>query len=189
MSEIFPLKINDEAELRPLTLDDAEAVFALVEANRADFDHWMRWTGRIKSADDARKIITRFADKWAAGDGFHAGIWLNGVLVGGFVCHSINHESKKTEIGYWLSAEVVGRGLVTGAARAVLAYLFEVEKLHRVEIQCAVDNIRSRAVAEWLGFTLEGTLRESEWLTTRFADHALYSLLDREWQAARAAQS
>ena len=156
-------------------------MFALIMQNRAHLDRWLRWSGRIQTQVDTRALIERFAAKQAAGDGFHAGMWEHDRLIGGIVCHAINRESSKTEIGYWLGAEFVGKGRVTRACRAVISALFEQEKMHRIEIQCATDNRASRAVAERLGFTLEGIKRESEWITTGFRDHAIYSLLDREW--------
>ncbi len=183
---MFPLRVDDQLELRPLRPEDADAMIALITRNREHLDRWLRWSGRVQTADDARALIERFAAKAAAGDGFHAGLWLDGQLAGGVVCHGIDRASLKTEIGYWLGAEFVGRGLVTRAGRAVIDALFEQEKLHRIEIQAAVDNQPSRAVAERLGFTFEVVARDSAWITTRFRDHAIYSLLDREWQATRA---
>ena len=60
--------------------------------------------------------------------------------------------------------------------------LFEVEGLHRVEMQCGVGNAPSRAVAERLGFRPEGIRRESHWITDRFVDHVVYGLLESEWR-------
>jgi ribosomal-protein-serine acetyltransferase len=102
--------------------------------------------------------------------------------VGGLVCHAIHWESRKTEIGYWLAAEAVGKGLATQAARAALDYLFRELKLNRVEILCAVDNERSQAIPKRLGFTQEGVLRQAHWITNRYVDHALYALLAEEWR-------
>ncbi len=178
---VFPIIVDSDIELRLLSAADAGPVFALIEQNRADFDHWMRWTGRMRTLDDVQALIQRAAERASQREGFHAGLWYRGTLVGGLACHGINRESSHTEIGYWLDAAYTGRGLATRAARAVLDYLFTTENMHRVEIQCAVENVRSRAVAERLGFTFEGVRRESEWLTTRYADHALYSLLAHEW--------
>ena len=47
--------------------------------------------------------------------------------------------------------------------------------LHRVEIRCAIDNHRSRAVPHRLGFRLEGQMREAEWLYNHWVDHAVYA--------------
>ncbi len=48
---------------------------------------------------------------------------------------------------------------------------------HRVEIRTAVDNVRSRGLAERLGFTHEGTLRSGMPLGERRVDVAVYGLV------------
>lgn len=179
---MFPMQIDDGIALRPFNATDAETMFALISHSRAHLDPWLRWSGRVQSLEDTRQLIQRFADKQALGDGFHAGLWVGGVLAGGVVVHFINRESRKSEIGYWLGAEYVGKGLVTRASRAVIERLFNVEGMHRIEIQAVTDNLPSRAVAERLGFQLEGIKRESEWVTSAFRDHAMYALLEQDWR-------
>jgi len=178
----FPLILDDTLQLRPLTQADAEALFMLLEQNRAHLDQWLRWSGRVKTLDDARAYIGRFEQKLADADGFHLGIWFADQLVGGLGCHFLNRESNKTEIGYWLIANTTGKGLVTRAAKAVIDYLFATENMHRIEIQCGVENVHSRAVPERLGFVNEGVKRESDWITTRYVDHVMYSMLADEWK-------
>ena len=179
----FPIQIDDAIVLRPFADADAAAMFDLIRRNRAHLDPWLRWSGRVQALEDTRQLIQRFADKQAVGDGFHAGLWVSGALVGGVVVHFINRESRKSEIGYWLGADYVGRGLVTRAARAVIEVLFTREAMHRIEIQAVIDNAPSRAVAERLGFKLEGVKRESEWVTSAFRDHAFYALLEQDWRS------
>jgi len=65
------------------------------------------------------------------------------------------------EIGCWLEPAAEGRGLITAACRMLLAYAFDERGLHRAEWRCRADNARSSAVAERLGMTLEGVLREA----------------------------
>ncbi len=175
------LSVDDEITLRQFDVADAETMFNLILQNRTHLDTWLRWSGRIQTLHDTQALIERFAEKSRQGDGFHAGLWYKNELAGGVVCHFINRESNKTEIGYWLGERYVGYGLVTRACRGVITYLFEHEKMHRVEIQAAVENLRSRAIAERLGFALEGIKRQSDWLTNRYADHAMYSVLAHEW--------
>lgn len=76
-----------------------------------------------------------------------------------------------------------GRG---GGGRAVVDYAFGRLGLHRVEIRCAADNHRSRAIPERLGFTQEGVLRESGYLNGRFVDMVVYGVLASEWRAGAA---
>jgi RimJ/RimL family protein N-acetyltransferase len=68
------------------------------------------------------------------------------------------------EIGCCLEPSAEGRGLTTAACRMLLTYAFTERGLHRAEWHCRADNVRSSAVAERLGMTLEGVLREA-WLS------------------------
>jgi RimJ/RimL family protein N-acetyltransferase len=52
-----------------------------------------------------------------------------------------------------------------------------------VVIQADVKNVRSRAVAERLGFTLEGIRRQVWEYNGQMVDLAMYSLLAHEWRA------
>ncbi|HEX6038344.1 GNAT family protein [Longimicrobium sp.] len=63
------------------------------------------------------------------------------------------------EIGYWISAPHVGRGLATEAAAALTRVAFEVNGVERMEIRCDPANVRSAAVPAKLGYTHEATLR------------------------------
>jgi ribosomal-protein-serine acetyltransferase len=176
------LHLDTGLELRPLNESDAPAVLALIRENRAHLDRWLRWSSSIHTLEDVRGLIEQFRDKLARGDGFHLGIWLQGHLAGGCVCWYIHRQNRNAEVGYWLGSGFTGQGLATRAARAVIGHLFDTEGVHRIEMQCAVENVASRAVAERLGFRLEGVRRDSHWITTRFLDHAVYGLLDTERQ-------
>ena len=177
-----PLPLAGGAELRPLTPADAVAVHALITGNRAHLDRWLRWSSTIRTLAEVEALIAQFTEKQARGDGFHLGVWDADRLAGGCVCWYIHRQNRNAEIGYWLGAQFVGRGLATAAARVVVNYLFEQEGLHRIEMQCAVNNSASRAIPERLGFTLEGVRRDSHWITSRFLDHAVYGLLEPEWR-------
>lgn len=180
---MFPIKIDDHLELRILDTSHAEVLLRVLTDNRAHLDRWLRWSVSMQTLEDIETYLQSFWEKHETDNGFHAGIFYDGELVGGLVCHYINHTSNKSEIGYWLGEKLVGKGLVTKASLAVLKVLFEDKQLHRVEIQCGVENMRSRAVPERLGFVQEGIKRESEWVTTRYVDHVMYSMLSHEWFA------
>jgi len=59
---------------------------------------------------------------------------------------------------------------------------FEELRLHRVVLRIAVGNRASERVAEKLGFTREGVLREELEVHGKWLDHTVYSLLEHEYQ-------
>ena len=95
---------GESVAISPLERADAPAVHALVVANRAHLDRWLRWSGPIRTLADAEAMIIRFQAKLAAGDGFHCGIRSGGALAGGVVCWYINRGNRNAEVGYWLGA-------------------------------------------------------------------------------------
>jgi ribosomal-protein-serine acetyltransferase len=79
-------------------------------------------------------------------------------------------------LGYWIDAALEGRGGVRRAASELVS-VARARGTARVEIRTAVDNARSRGLAERLGFTREGTLRSALPLGPRRVDVALYGLV------------
>lgn len=59
------------------------------------------------------------------------------------------------EIGYWLSAAHIGRGLASNAACALTTAGFGLKGIERTEIHCDGGNVRSAAVPLRLGYTLD----------------------------------
>jgi ribosomal-protein-serine acetyltransferase len=66
---------------------------------------------------------------------------------------------------------------MTACCRVMIDHSFNVWKLNRITIECATENTPSRAIAERLGFKLEGVTRQVEWVHDRYVDHAVYGLL------------
>ena len=71
---------------------------------------------------------------------------------------------------------------MTRACRVLIDVAFGELGLHRVVIRAGVDNPRSRAIPERLGFTEERIAREEGRGSGGFYDLVVYGLLDREWR-------
>ena len=70
---------------------------------------------------------------------------------------------------------------MTSAVRELARYGFAELALRRIEIRTDVLNLASRAVAERLGFQLEGVLRQSYRVAAdHYSDDAVYSMLASE---------
>lgn len=181
---MFIHRLDADTHLELLEQRHAPALFALIEANRERLRAWLPWVDRTRTVADSEAYIGATQDQWAGDNGFVAGIWHRGALAGVVGYHKVELPKRATDLGYWLGAAHEGKGLMTLAVRALIAHAFGPLGLNRVEIRCATDNLRSRALPERLGFTLEGVLRDNEWLYDHHVDHAVYSLLAREWDPA-----
>lgn len=133
---------------------------------------------RTSSPEDIRAFIR----KCEASEGMQRsfGIYVDGALAGSIGLTL--DEDNAGEIGYWVIGAFEGRGLVTRAARELLRYGFQDNGLRRMQLTAAVENARSRAVAERLGMTQEGVLRKAGRIRDdRYLDLAMYSILREEW--------
>lgn len=174
--------IDNELELRSLQLTDAEAIFHLTDANRAHLKQWLPWIDFTQTVEDSAKFIEQTVKKELQNNGFEAGIYYEGQLVGVIGLHAINQANKSTSIGYWLAESASGKGIMTRATKAVVTYCFEELHLNRIEIRAATGNVRSQAIPKRLGFVHEGTLRQVEWLYDHYVDHLLFAMLREDYE-------
>ncbi len=162
--------------VREIRLEDAEELFALVEANQPHLARWMPWAA-APSLGDTRTFITGALAQRARDDGFGAVVIDGEAIIGSVGFHRVDRLNRSTSLGYWLSADRQGAGVMTAAVRALVAHAFDLWELHRVEVDAAPDNLRSRAIPERLGFTREGVRREAERFGERYVDLVVYGLL------------
>jgi ribosomal-protein-serine acetyltransferase len=173
----FPLRVAPGAELRRYSIDDAEELFGVVVANRERLNRWMPWSDGVREVADQRAWLERHLDDLEG-----LGLFVDGRLVGGV---GLTHDPFRIagEIGYWIDAAFEGKGLVTAAVRAMIDVGFRDLGLHRIAIRAGVDNPRSRAIPQRLGFTREGVLRGegSGSGGHGFHDLVVYGILEDEW--------
>jgi ribosomal-protein-serine acetyltransferase len=170
-----------EIVLRPLTAADARALFRLIDADRDRLGRWLPWVEETRTERDSARFIADAAEERRRRRSLVLGLFVDGTLCGTVGLHYIEWFDRSAEIGYWIAATAEGRGYVSRACAALVAFAFEGAGLHRLVLRCAVGNERSRRVAERLGFRLEGLLREAHRVGGRFLDQHLFALLRREF--------
>ena len=175
------IAVDDGVELRPLGLEDAELVYSIIAAERERLSEWLPWPGTIQSASDEASFIRTSLGQLAMGEGMACAIVTNRTIAGGIGLHKTDYINQSTEIGYWLAAGFVGRGLMSRSTQALTTFAFEALGLHRVVIRASTGNARSRAIPMRLGFVHEGTQRDAELLNGEFVDLEVYSMLSTEW--------
>ncbi len=176
------LSTSPRAELRPLEPWMAEEFLTHIDRGRATIDPWIPWASFSTDLASARATLQRYADKQAADAGRIDGIWLEGTLVGGVMFPRFDAATGNCEIGVWSEPAGEGHGLITAAARLLVAYAFEERGMQRIEWITTPRNKRSSAVAQRLGMTLDGVLRKEFSHHGERLDSEVWSLLAEEWK-------
>jgi ribosomal-protein-alanine N-acetyltransferase len=167
-------------QLRPLALDDADFIFQ--HFSDPQVAQYLLDEDALTSREQAVEIIEFYQNpadtnynRWGI---VHKA---DGVLIGTCGFHKWDTRRHHAEVGYDLGPRYWGRGLMVEALRAALNYGFDRLALNRVEALVYVQNPQSARVLEKLGFKCEGVLRDYFYLNDQYYDHAMYSLLRREW--------
>jgi ribosomal-protein-alanine N-acetyltransferase len=173
--------------LRKMRLDDAEAMFAY--ASDPEVTRYVLWDTH-RSVEDSEEFLRQATEGYERGDFGGWGVVLkdSGAFIG--TCGldaGYAPEHARAELGYVLSREHWGRGLMSEAVREVIRFGFERLELNRMEARCIAANTASARVMEKAGMTYEGTLREREFIKGAYRDMKLYSILKREYRARRSA--
>ncbi|WP_435319822.1 GNAT family N-acetyltransferase [Haloarchaeobius sp. TZWSO28] len=100
---------------------------------------------------------------------------------GMIILFDIDDRRGKAEIGIWVAPDYQGNGYGTEAAALVVDHAFQQRRLHRVLARVLTTNDASARIWEKLGFTHEGTLRESEFLDGEHVGMRYFGLLEDEW--------
>lgn len=179
MTILIDWDLGEGLRVRSFDLGHADALFALVEANRDRLRPWMSWEPTTQGSGDIRAFITSSRDSETDAEG--NGLFVDGALIGSMGMR-VNLLANVGDIGYWIDGTYEARGIVTRAADRFLVFAFDELGLHRVELRAAVDNVRSRAVATRLGMHEEGVLREAERVHDGYLDMVVYGLLEDEWR-------
>jgi ribosomal-protein-serine acetyltransferase len=173
-------ELSEGRLLRFLEEEDAAELYDVIDANRDYLARWMPWAAE-QTLEDTVAFIWRTRKQLTDNDGFQTAIVEHERIVGMIGFHGLCWQQRSTKIGYWLAEPAQGRGVMSCAVRKLLDHAFGAWRLDRVEIHVGVQNARSRAVAQRVGFKYEGVLHEAERVGDRFIDRALYAILAGDW--------
>jgi ribosomal-protein-serine acetyltransferase len=170
-------------QLRVLEESDAQEFYELIDANRARLARWMAWA-EPQTREQTLEFIRATRRQLADNDGVQTAIVDPERIVGMVGFHAVDWQNGCTSIGYWLAQGEEGSGTMTQAVTTLVDHALREWRLNRVEIRADVENVRSRALAERLGFRHEGTLRQAIRLADGYHDDALYAMLACDWPTA-----
>lgn len=144
--------------------EDGPMVNEAIRESMDELRPWMPWARSIPTLEESEINIRRARLQFLDRSDLRLLLFLKetGQLIGSSGLHRIDWESRKFEIGYWLRTSFGNKGYMTEAVEAITNYAVQELQANRIEIRCDGRNMRSARVAERLGFTLEGILRQEK---------------------------
>ncbi len=173
--------------LRRFARKDADAILEAVEASLPELEKWLPWAHPRYGRDEAIAYIRDSAQSWKEGRAYDFAIRSTndpGRHLGNMSIWHVSRLGKVGEIGYWVRSDATSDGIATESAAAMLDLGFGTLGMHKITLRIAVGNDASDRVAEKLGFTREGVLREELKVNGAWLDHTLYSLLEQEYRSS-----
>lgn len=174
--------------LRPFRRRDVGAFHDAVSVSIDELQPWLPW---IEGYDRgfAQRFIRESVGSWAERRAYDFTVRPLEDLdrhLGNVSVWPTSQQNAIGEVGYWIRSDETGKGYGTEAAAVVIGIGFDELNLHKIVLRIAVGNDASETIAERLGFTYEGVLRDEVKVAGKWLDHTSWSLLESEWTGQRA---
>lgn len=173
--------------LRYPRLEDFEAWAALRNESRTFLTPWEpTWPSDDLTRTAYRRRVRRYQRDIRDDQSypFFAFRESDGALLGACTLSNVRRGVQQScSLGYWMGEPHAGQGLMTEAVRALLPFVFETLRLHRLQAACLPNNEPSKRVLEKLGFVSEGLARRYLLIDGAWRDHLVFALLsDDPWR-------
>jgi len=102
-------------------------------------------------------------------------IVVNGEVIGSIGVHQLaDIYSKSAEIGYWISEDFWGNGIVPLAVKEMLTYGFETFDIERIFARTSHTNLASQQVLKKAGFVFEAELKGTIFKNGEYYDELIF---------------
>ncbi len=178
----FPILETDRLLLRKVSLGDVRDIYAY--GSNKEVSKYVTWETH-QSLDETlafvEYIISRYESNYLAPWAIE---WKDQQrMIGTIDFVSWDTQQHIAEIGYVISQDYWGKGIVTEAVKEVIKFGFNRMDLERIQAKCLVENIGSARVMEKAGMMFEGILRKAVYGKGQHWDVKIYSILREEFAA------
>jgi ribosomal-protein-alanine N-acetyltransferase len=179
--EAFPTLETPRLFLRALSLDDAEALLHVFsDRSVAEHQDWEPFSDLPK----ATAFLAERLDLFQRRNRVNWGLVRRdtGTLIGQLGMHTISDRDRRAELAFDLSPDHWRKRFMTEALNAVLSFGFGHCQLNKVVAQSTVENRRSHAFLQSVGFSVEGRLHAHYHWKGMFHDVNLYGMTRAEFR-------
>lgn len=143
---------GDGLLLRRWLVSDAEALERAIETSAEHLRPWMPWMAEpLPTLEQRRAMLGEWERQWRAGGDVRLAVLGEHGVLGSCGLHRRSGPDV-LEIGYWIHACFVRRGIATAVARILTDAAFSVPDINHTEIHHDRANAASAAIARRLGY-------------------------------------
>jgi [ribosomal protein S5]-alanine N-acetyltransferase len=189
IGEIQPFVQGRGLHLRPPVVGDYSAWAELRNRSREHLMPWEpQWSRDELSRSAFRRRLRHYHREMKDDLGYAFLVFrdFDGMLIGGLTLSNVRRGvTQAASLGYWVGAPHVRRGFMTQALAAVVPFVFDELKLHRLEAACLPHNQASIRVLQNNGFQHEGLARKYLKIDGIWLDHLLFAMLSDDQRGGR----
>ena len=170
---------------------DAALIQEATATNKEHLLPFMPWAAdEPQTIEQKVELTRRFRGLFDRGEDYIYGIFDRDELraLGGTGLHT-RFADNALEIGYWLHKDFINQGLITESTAALTKVAFELYRVERMEIHCAVENLASAAVPRKLGYVHEATRRRLGFAHGEKSDSMIWTLFADEYPSTPSAKA
>lgn len=175
------LVLGEGVKLRPPRFSDFDEWAGLRDISREFLVPWEpTWAVDDLTRTSFRRRIRRYQSEMREDSAYPFFVFReeDGAMVGGCTLSNVHRGVQQDcTLGYWAGAPFAGKGYITRAVRALIPYVFEELRLHRLQASCLLENERSKAVLRRCGFREEGFARGLFRINEVWRDHVQFAIL------------
>jgi [ribosomal protein S5]-alanine N-acetyltransferase len=176
---MYPVHLSgSKVNLREFRSDDLDRVMMLVGDNRVTDSLSFDSRSRDEAARMLEGILIRAQHEPRTE--YYLAVTVDDAGLVGFARLGLNGV-QAAKLGYAIAADYWGRGYATDASRTLVNFGFQTLRLHRIYAAMGPNNDASIVIADRLGMTYEGRIRDHVHTNGQWRDSLLYSVLTHEW--------
>lgn len=171
------IQVNQIIHLDQVKLSMAPIIFNVIDRDRAYLSEWLPFVDVTQQISDTELFIKSLHSGSDFKKDVVYAIWYKMGFAGLIGFKDSDWVNNKTEVGYWLAQDMQGKGIITQCLRVLIRHAFDKLGMNRVQVKVAVDNNKSAAIPQRLGFKLEGVERQGELINGKYHDLQVFSIL------------
>ena len=168
------IPVTESLSLRAVDESHVAELHQLVIKNQRWLQQSLSWPAEVSHEDETRRHVQGNVMLHQRGYAKMFLLFLREEIVGVLSFNQIEPINKTAYIGYWIDESHQGQGLLSQALQALMDSFARSGTVRRFVIKCRVANQRSNQVALRNGFTLEGCLKQAEYLNGSYDDQNIY---------------